>query len=431
MELTLVTIGKIIFYICMTPLIIYSAKYFFFGFSSLFVKEKKSRFSGNGHLPTVSINIPVYNDPIVVECIKSCLQFDYPKEKYDVLVADDSNDETVALLEKLHKETNQGFKIIRRGERKGFKAGALNEALKHSKGDIVVIFDSDYILDAGFLKEIVAPFADEKVGFVQTRWDYTNPDKNRVSRLAMTSYTAFHMCSMPVEEKIGTAIFCGTGGAMRRKLLQSIGGWNEKSIAEDLDVTIRMLKSGYKQVYLPHVKAKGEVPSTLASYVKQQQRWAYGTTMVMKEQLMKIFRSNMSRRQKFDMFFLTSGFLVFPFILGVTISTLFVMSAWFGPNTAGNLFNAAELTKSISLAMSDLSSLDGLALLILSSGYIFECAIALIKQKRYRDLTIIPYIFVVGLVVQVTNTVAVIKAMFGMKHSFYRTPKMFYNGGGE
>ena len=428
-ELSLVTIGKLLFYISITPLILYSLKYFFFGITSIFFSERKESQEGPETTPKVSIHIPVYNDPVVVECVKSCLKFDYPKDRYEIIVADDSNDNTPALLDKLHKETNGAFKVVRRSSREGFKAGALNKATEHSTGDIVVVFDSDYILDKSFLREITKPFSDSGVGFVQTRWEYLNAGKNRISRLAMTAYASFHHCSMPIKEKIGTAIFCGTGGAIRKNLLVQAGGWNEKSIAEDLDITVKILKKGYKMVYLPHVKACGEVPSTLNSFVKQQQRWAYGTTAVMKEQLGSIMKSKeMSKKQKIDMFFLTSGFIVFPFILGVTISTLFVMSAWFGPNSAGMLFDFGNLTRSVSLAASDFMSFEGMLLLFLSSGYIFQCSVALIKQKKYRDLVVIPYIFMVGFIVQITNTVAVLKAMLGIKHSFYKTPKMFYRG---
>lgn len=362
--------------------------------------------------------------------MKSCLEFDYPRDRYEIIVADDSSDKTSRLLDSLHKRTGGAFRIVRRQSRQGYKAGALNEALKRSSGDIIVVFDSDYVLDKNFLREIVKPFSSPNVGFVQTRWEYLNAGKNWVSRLAMTAYAAFHQCSMPIKEKIGTAIFCGTGGAIRKSLLAEAGGWNENSIAEDLDITVKILRNGHRMAYLPHVKARGEVPSTLNSFVRQQQRWAYGTTKIMKDELGKIFRSKkLSKKQKFDMFFLTSGFIVFPFILGVTVSTMFVMSAWFGPNTTGIFFDIENIIESAGLALNDFFSFEGIAILALSSGYIFECIVALIKQKTYRDLTVIPYIFAVGLIMQITNTVAVLKAILGIKHAFYKTPKMSYRGG--
>ena len=424
-ELSLVMVGKILFYISIIPLIIYSFKFYFFGFSRLLVKKKHNPIN-NSRFPKVSIHIPVYNDPVVTECVKHCLDFNYPKDKVQIIVADDSNDnETLPRLEKLKKEVG-GFTISKRADRKGFKAGAMNNALKISDGEIIVVFDSDYRPERDFLRTIVEPFKDEKVGFVQARWEYLNPRKNRISRLAMTAYTAFHECSMPVEEKIGTAIFCGTGGAIRKSILEEVNGWNENTIAEDLDLSVRVLEKGYKQVYLPRLKAIGEVPETFWAFVKQQQRWAYGTTQVMRDYLKRIFQSpNMSKKQKIDFFFLTTGFLVFPFILGVTISTMFVLSAWFGPNATNMLFDMGSTMQSINLAVSDFLSFEGLFVLILSSGYIFQCAVALMLNKKFRDLTVLPYIFVVGLVVQITNTVAVLKALFGLEQAFYKTPKSY------
>jgi len=425
----LVFLGKTLFYICMVPLIVYSLKFYALTISSFFCRGRKPKELDvpDDKLPNVTVQIPVYNDPVVVECVKSCLNFDYPKEKYEIIVVDDSTDETVQLLDKLKKERG-GFRIIRRGSRRGFKAGALNEATKVSKGDIIVIFDSDYLLGKGFLRKVVQPFLeDEKIAFVQTRWDYLNPRKNRVSRIATTCYNAFHRCSMPVKEKIGTAIFCGTGGAIRKDVLLASGGWNEDSIGEDIDLTVRILNMGYKQVYLPYVKARGEVPETVKSFVKQQQRWAYGTTKVMRDYLGKIMSSkDLTKKQKLDLFFIVTGFMVFPFILGVTLSTFITMAPWFGPNTTGEIFNAAYLARSLWIVLKEMFSWEGVLLLTLSCGYLFECAVGLIMEKKYKLLITLPYIFILGFIIQVTNTISVFKALLGVKHTFYKTPKAMY-----
>jgi len=421
--------GKMLFYICMTPLIIYSLKFYALSISSIFYKYKSPWKASKKPLPKVSVHLPVYNDPVVVECVKRCLAFDYPKDKYEVIVIDDSTDgKTTKLLKELKKKQN--FKILRRTSRRGFKAGALNDATKISTGDVIVVFDSDYRPGRDFLRKVVQPFLqNRKIAFVQTRWDYLNPTKNRISRLAMTSYSAFHQCSMPIKEKLGTSIFCGTGGAVRKDILEEAGGWNEKNIGEDIDLTIRILKNGYSQAYLPYVKTKGEVPETLKAFVKQQQRWAYGTTKVMKDYLGGIVSSkDLTRMQKLDMVFITTGFLVFPFILGVTLSTMILMAPWFGPNTTGMLFDVQAISRSMELALSDMFSWQGIAILALSCGYIFECAIAMIKTKNYRNLTILPYIFLVGFIVQFTNTIAVFKALLGMEQKFYKTPKASYRG---
>ena len=422
--------GKMLFYVCMTPLIIYSLKFYAISISSIFYRYKSPWKASKKPLPKVSVHIPVYNDPVVVECVKKCLEFDYPKEKLEIIAIDDSTDgKTTKLLRELQR-SHKDFKLLRRDSRRGFKAGALNDALKASSGDVIVIFDSDYRPKRDFLKKVVQPFLHSRnIAFVQTRWDYLNPTKNRISRVAMASYSAFHQCSMPIKEKLGTAIFCGTGGAIRKNVLEEAGGWNESSIGEDIDLTVRILNKGYKQAYLPYVKTKGEVPETLKAFVRQQQRWAYATTKVMKDYLGGLISSKeLTRTQKIDMVFITSGFLVFPFILGVTISTMILMAPWFGPNTTGILFDTVALSRSFTLALNDMFSWEGVTILILSCGYIFECAVAMMKTKNYRNLTILPYIFLVGFIVQFTNTLAVFKALLGVEQKFYKTPKASYRG---
>ena len=151
----MVLLGKMLFYICITPLIIYSIKFYALSISSIFYKYKSPWRAVKKPLPSVSVQIPVYNDPVVVECVKKCLKFDYPKGKYEIIVIDDSTDgKTTDLLKDLRKQTKEGrrhgtpsgqnsFKILRRASRRGFKAGALNDATKMSKGDIIAVFDSD------------------------------------------------------------------------------------------------------------------------------------------------------------------------------------------------------------------------------------------------------------------------------------------------
>jgi cellulose synthase/poly-beta-1,6-N-acetylglucosamine synthase-like glycosyltransferase len=243
----------------------------------------------------------------------------------------------------------------------------------------------------------------------------------------MMSYNAFHQCSMPVKERIGTAIFCGTGGAIRKRVLREAGGWNEENIGEDIDLTVKILDKGHRQAYLPYVRASGEVPETLKSFVKQQERWAYGTTKVMREYLFKIMRSKgLNKRQKFDLFFIVTGFFVFPFILGVSISTAMTMHPWFGSEAYYTFFNMEGFIDATSQAANSMLSFEGIAIFVLSLGYIFECTVALIQRKKYRDLLYLPYIFLVGLIMQFTNTIAVFKALLGIKQNFYKTPKMYY-----
>jgi len=136
----------------------------------------------------------------------------------------------------------------------------------------------------------------------------------------------------------------------------------------------------------------------------------------------------MTAMQKFDMMLIMTGFLTFPFILGVTASTFITMLPWFGPNLSGELFSIPGLIDSAGKALGSFFSTEGVMLLALSCGYLFQCAVGLIKERKYRYIISIPYIFIVGVVLQVTNSIAVFKALAGKKYSFYKTPKTTYRG---
>ncbi|MCD6381729.1 MAG: glycosyltransferase, partial [Candidatus Aenigmarchaeota archaeon] len=313
-------ISFILFQTFMIPVIFFSLIFYFVSIGSLFIKNPKFRFKlKKFKWPFVTIQIPVYNDPVAARCIETCMKLDYPKNRYEVIVADDSTDEkTREILDKYAKK--YPIKLIRRGNRKGFKAGALNNALKYSKGEIVTVFDADFVPPKNFLKEVVKPFlVDERIAIVQTRMGFLNYDQNIITRFAASLLAAYHHCWLPLFNKVNSVFFCGTHGAIRRSVLEEVGGWNEENLTEDADLSVKILDKGYKNIYLSDMKVPGEVPFTLSGFIKQQSRWVYGQTQTFMGNWKRIlFSKTLKLSQKLSIFFVTLGGITAPFVIGMT-----------------------------------------------------------------------------------------------------------------
>lgn len=313
-------ISFILFQICMIPVVFFSLVFYLISIGSLLIKPRKFKFSlKKFRWPFVTIQIPVFNDPVAARCIESCMKLDYPRDRFEIIVADDSTDiKTRKILDECARK--YPIKIIRRNSRKGFKAGALNNALKYSKGEIIVIFDADFVPPRKFLKEVVKPFLmDEKVAIVQTRMGFLNYNQNAITRFAASLLAAYHHCWLPITNKYNAVFFCGTHGAIRRSVLEEVGGWNEDNLTEDADLSVKILDKGYKNVYIPWLRVPGEVPFTLRGFIKQQSRWVYGQTRTFFDNWKRIlFSKTLKLPQKLLMVFVTLGGISCPFVIGMT-----------------------------------------------------------------------------------------------------------------
>jgi len=400
------------------PVIFFSVIFYTLALMTIFVQPRKYRFNGNNkELPFVTIQLPVYNDPVVVRCIKSCLKFDYPKNRYEILVADDSTDKKTKRIidefsrnfyRKVSSKEHSDVKVFRRDSRKGFKPGALNNLLNHSRGEIIVIFDSDFTPKKNFLKRIIQPFLEDKnVACVQSRMGYLNSHQNRITKLASTFLMMYHNCIIPINDKLGVVFFCGTGGAIRKDVLIKLGGWNERSITEDSDLSIKMFRAGYKNVYLADLRASGELPFTLKSFIRQQMRWAYGNTRVFIENAKDIWLSKtFSFRQRLMMTFVTTGNLACFFVV---MMTFFGLLSWItGTSHPVSNYDARRFVFTF----------------IATGGFLSLAFIGMVREKK---LNLMWSFFVssltIGLVVALTNAIAVMEAMLGKKRGWFRTPK--------
>jgi cellulose synthase/poly-beta-1,6-N-acetylglucosamine synthase-like glycosyltransferase len=226
-------------------------------------------------LPFVTVQLPVYNELYVVErLIDKICEFDYPLDKLEIQVLDDSNDETVELIEhKVNYYRNKGFDIqhIRRKERVGYKAGALKYGTSICKGEFIAIFDADFLPKSDFLLKTVPHFNQKNIGVVQTRWGFTNSNYS-----ALTSLQSFGLNAHFSIEQVGRNYnhhfinFNGTAGVWRKKCIIDAGGWESDTLTEDLDLSYRAQLKGWTFLYLEDVISPSELPVEMNA-LKQQQ----------------------------------------------------------------------------------------------------------------------------------------------------------------
>jgi cellulose synthase/poly-beta-1,6-N-acetylglucosamine synthase-like glycosyltransferase len=401
-------ISLFIYNLALLPVIFFSVLLVMLAFINLFIDRKRSlKETEPANFPFVSVQVPTYNDPVADRCIRQCLKFDYPKDKYEIIIADDSTDSSTQKLLKSHSDENPEFvKYIHRDNRDGYKAGALKNAMAITKGEILVIFDSDWIPESNFLKRIVQPFSDKKVAIVQSRQGFYNHNTNIITRFAAYTLMVYHRIIVPIENRLNCVFFCGTAGAIRRSMMEDVGGWNPNSLTEDSELSVRLMRKGYKSVYLDF-ETPSEVPSTLESYIKQQMRWCYGNSRIFFDQAGGILmEKKLNLRQKALITFILLGNVIAPLVV---IMTIFGLAGWFlGEPTLFSIGSVINLVGKF----------------LVTGGFLFTGAIALYKSKSLRELPqLILASFTMGLVTAIGTSFAFFRAAANKKLNWFCTPK--------
>ena len=367
-------------------------------------------------LPFVTIQLPVFNEKYVVErLIDNIMQIDYPKDRFEVHVLDDSTDETVDLTRKKVEEyQSQGFQIeqVRRKDRKGFKAGALKEAMFMAKGEFIAIFDADFLPKKEFLTDTLCHFEDEKTGVVQTRWEHLNENYSIITRLQALQLNV-HFSVEQQGRQGGNYLrqFNGTAGVWRRTTIDDAGGWEADTLTEDLDLSIRAQLKGWKIVYLEDVGSPAELPAEMNGLKSQQFRWMKGGAETARKMLPTIWRSTLSFGQKFQasVQLLSSSIFICVFVMGVlSVPVLFLVGQWkFGLDImAWGLsgfvaFLAVQYTANVSAPSRH-------------GNY---------WKRLFKFLLLFPLFLALSMGLSLHNTVAVVQGWFGKQTAFVRTPK--------
>jgi len=362
--------------------------------------------------PIVTIQLPIYNEKYVVNrLIKAVAAMEYPRDRLEVQILDDSNDETVTIAANLAKQYQaKGYDIkhVRRGSREGFKAGALQYGLERSRGDYLAIFDADFIPPADFLIKLLPEFDGPEVGGVQARWGHLNPDDSFLTRSQAIGLDSHFIIEQDLRSRAEFFInFNGTCGIWAKKAIRDAGGWHGDTLAEDLDLSYRVQLQGWQIRFRGDYNVPGELPDTADSFRIQQNRWAKGTIQVALKLLPKVMKSKMRPLAKYEAFVHMTCHLNFIAMLGLAIFSLPVVYC----KVEGIIPNSYYLFASF-----------------FTIGVFGYPLLYVLSQKRlYPDyLKRLPYIlgvisFSMGL--SVSNSKALIEAFLKRQNNFTRTPK--------
>jgi cellulose synthase/poly-beta-1,6-N-acetylglucosamine synthase-like glycosyltransferase len=362
--------------------------------------------------PRVTIQLPIYNERYVVErLIESVCRFDYPKELLEVQILDDSTDDTVAIVQALVRQMiDRGIDVqyIHRDDRTGFKAGALKEGLITAKGELLAIFDADFVPQPSFLKETIPYFTNPKVGMLQARWGHINSDYSLLTRAQSIGIDGHFGVEQAARAWSGLFMnFNGTAGIWRRETIEDAGGWQADTLTEDLDLSYRAQLKGWTLKFVTEVVCPAEVPVTINAFKSQQHRWAKGSIQTAKKNLGKLFKSDIPLLVKIQAFLHLTHYMVHPMMLLVVLTSIpMLYSQWF--------------FDSLSLPVM-LFTLLCLATFGPSSMYLFS------QRILYRDwktrIKFLPFLMCLGTGIAINNTKAVLEALFNIRSGFVRTPK--------
>ena len=374
-------------------------------------------FSKIDEVPYVTIQLPVYNEMYVMErLLDNIAKIEYPREKLEIQVLDDSTDETVITtrdhIQELQK-TGLDIQHITRTDRKGFKAGALKEGLKIAKGEFIAIFDSDFLPDSDWLKRTIPYFKDENIGVVQTRWSHINRNYSILTRIQAFALDAHFTLEQVGRNSKGHFInFNGTAGIWRKECIIDAGNWEGDTLTEDLDLSYRAQLKNWKFKYLEDVKTPAELPIVISAARSQQFRWNKGGAENFKKMLWRVLKSdNISPKTK------VHG------LLHLLNSTMFL-----------NIFLVAVLSVPMLYIKNEYSHLKPyfyvMSFFVLSTIIFFICYWTMYKNSNGGGIkNFINYIimfftfFSIAMGFSLHNTIAVLEGHLGKKSEFVRTPK--------
>lgn len=377
-------------------------------------KQPPARFAAlPGGMPKVTIQLPLFNERYVVErLLESAVKVRYPERLLQIQILDDSTDDTAAFTEELcasYVERGYNVEYRHRKNREGYKAGALQAGLPTATGELIAIFDADFVIPEDFLENTVDYFTEDKVGVVQTRWSYLNRHFNLLTEV-QTMLLDGHFI-LEHGGRAGTGLFFnfnGTAGIMRKTMIEDAGGWQHDTLTEDSDLSYRAQLKGWRFVYLPHVHCPSELPVETYSFQVQQSRWAKGLTQCAIKLLRKILDSDLPFRTKLEAFCHLTPNLSYPLMIMVSLLMLPVMIVRFymGP---------------LEMLLFDFP--------LIIANFVSLTAFYLIAQRELdpkgwkRTIWFMPALMAAGVALTISNTRAVIEAVMGVQTSFARTAK--------
>lgn len=276
-------------------------------------------------LPIVTVQLPMYNERHVAErLVRAAAQIDYPVDLLQIQVLDDSTDETCRIVDRVADELRakgHWVEVVRRTDREGFKAGALEVGLGTAEGELIAVFDADFVPESGFLRALIGHFSDPAVGMVQARWGHLNRASSALTRAQAVLLDGHFVVEQTARCRAGHYFnFNGTAGIWRRAAIVDAGGWQHDTITEDLDLSYRAQIRGWKFVYRADVVAPAELPADLDGFKSQQHRWAKGSIECFKKLAGALLRSDARLTTKLEGLVHLSANLTYPLLLVIAIT---------------------------------------------------------------------------------------------------------------
>lgn len=371
---------------------------------------------GDEAWPMVTTQIPLYNERNVAErVIRAVALFDYPAGRHQIQVVDDSNDETVALVDGVIAELAQAgvwIEACRRDDREGYKAGGLRVAMESAKGEFIAIFDSDFVPDTNFLKEIIPLFKDERTGLVQSRWGHLNAEHSLLTRAQSVGVDGHFVVEQVARAANGLFLnFNGTAGVWRQEAIIDGGGWQADTLTEDLDLSYRCQLRGWKLEYAIDVVVPAELPETYSAFKSQQFRWAKGSLQTARKLLPRVLASSSSWLAKSQSVFHLLHYVAH--MLMLTLALLSLPLSLLLPQIA----QIPGMTTTWLLVLPlVLATLGPSVLYMVSQRYLYP-------TNWKRKFLYLPGMVALGFGICISNTRAVVEALLGVKSGFIRTPK--------
>jgi len=366
-------------------------------------------------LPRVTVQLPMYNERFVARRIieKAC-RIDYPPEKLQIQVLDDSTDETVRIAsEVVERARRDGIDIeyIHREDRTGFKAGALANGMKTATGEFITIFDADFVPDPDILARSIHYFTDPDVCVVQTRWEHLNREDSMLTRSQAIFLDGHFMIEHVARNRSGRFMsFNGTAGTWRRAAIDSAGGWQHDTLTEDMDLSYRAQLRGWKFVFLPELTAPAELPPDINAFKAQQHRWTKGGTQTALKLMPRIWLSRVPLKAKIEATFHLTSFSVHLYMVILVLLLFPAMMLQSVPLKTGTAWRVMFDVSIFSLAT-------------LSASTFYVCSQFELFGFWRRTLKYLPFLMALGVGMCVSNAKAVLEALFGRESEFVRTPK--------
>ncbi|WP_035215758.1 cellulose synthase family protein [Desulfobulbus elongatus] len=378
-------------------------------------KVKAAPPPADGDTPFVTVQLPLFNEPYVAErLIDNIIALDYPRDRFEVQILDDSTDDTTEICERkagMYRDRGFDIRVIHRTDRTGFKAGALAEGLRQAKGEFVAIFDADFLPSPRFLRDTVPYFRDERVGVVQTRWAHLNSDYSLFTKLQALQLNV-HFTIEQMGRKAGNHFlqFNGTAGIWRKRAIEDAGGWKADTLTEDLDLSFRAQLKQWQIVYLEDIEAPAELPAEMNGIKSQQFRWMKGGAENARRLAPLIMGSRLPLRTKLHA------------LVHLANSSIFVATLMLALSSVALLPFLDDLEVDPRALSFSLLGLVGVA------AVYFYANITLLPKpvSLHQVLALVgyfPLLLIMFMGLSFHNSVAVVEGYLGIKSSFVRTPK--------